>query len=186
MIISKTYGVVYVAIPKTASQSLSSLLEQRLKEPGEGTLEEEVLHDWHASLDEAKEVSALPLENYWSFAFVRNPFDRFVSYCAGHVPGFDLDPGNVLRQTVHEAQRGENRWLLPQIHFLNGVRRIYRFEHLNEAIDDLARRLEVDLSNVPRLNVSERESYAGYYDDDLKQAVADLYATDLLNLDYRF
>lgn len=186
MIISKTHGVVYVAVPKTASQALSSLFEQKLKGSDEGVRAEEQLNDWHASLDEAKEISELPLENFWSFAFVRNPFDRFISYCAGHVPNFDIDPGNVLRQTVFEARNGENRWLLPQMYFLNGVRRVYRYEYMNEAVADIAKRLDLDLGAVPRVNVSDREGYAGYYDDELKQAVAEVYAGDLLNLDYRF
>lgn len=185
MIISKPHGVIYVAIPKTASQSMSLLLERHLKEE-DCPYEAESLHDFHASLEEAKEITALPLENYWSFAFVRNPFDRFISYCAGHVDGFHTDPGTAIAQALEQAREGTNRWLLPQSYFLEGVRKVYRFEQLNEAVIDLSNRLEIDLLEAPRINVSEREPYAGYYNEELKAAVAEIYMSDLLNLDYRF
>lgn len=185
MIISKPFGVVYVAVPKTASQSLSLLLDKRLKE-GDVPYEAESIHDFHATLHEAEQLTALPLENYWSFAFVRNPFDRFVSYCAGHVDGFSFDPGTALRHAVVLAQQGENRWLMPQTAFIEGVSKVYRFEQMNEAVADIAERLQVDLDELPRVNVSEREPYRGYYDPELKAAVAEIYRSDLLNLDYRF
>lgn len=185
MIISKPYGVVYVAVPKTASQSLSLMLDRHLKH-GDVPYTAESMHDWHASLHEAEAVTELPLENYWSFAFVRNPFDRFVSYCAGHIDGFEFDPGFALWRGVEEARQGENRWLLPQTYFIEGVSKVFRFEQMNEAVADLADRLQIDLGEVPRVNVSERQPYRGYYDAALRAEVTSIYRGDLLNLDYRF
>lgn len=186
MIISKSKGVIYVAVPKTGSQSLSLLLERRLKAADECPYEAEAMHDFHASLAEAKEITPLPLQNYWSFAFVRNPYDRFISYCAGHVNNFHVDPANAIALALEQAQQGRNRWLLPQSYFLHGVRKVYRYEQMNEALADLSKRLELDLSDLPRINVSEREPYAGYYDDALREAVGEVYRSDLLNLDYEF
>lgn len=185
MIISKPHGVIYVAIPKTASQSLSLMLEQALKQD-DVPYPAESMHEWHATLEEAKEVTDLPLAHYWSFAFVRNPFDRFISYAAGHVEGFNLDPGTALAAALEEAKSGTNRMLLPQTQFLDGVKTLYRFEHMAEAIEDITARLGVELGTLPKINTSERGGYAGYYDDELRLAVADLYKRDLRDLDYRF
>ncbi|MGH8053581.1 MAG: sulfotransferase family 2 domain-containing protein [Stenotrophomonas sp.] len=185
MIISKPYGVIYVAVPKTASQSLSLLLDRRLK-ADDVPYEAESMCDFHATLREAEAVTHLPLENYWSFAFVRNPFDRFVSYCAGHLDGFAINPGATLWHALELARQGENRWLVPQATFIEGVSKVYRFEQINEAIADIADRLQIDLDELPRVNISDREPYRGYFDTDLKGAVSEFYRGDLLNLDYRF
>ena len=186
MIISKPFGVVYVAIPKTATQSLSFALEQQLK-GDDVPYAAESLHDWHATFNEAVESTPeLPLNNYWSFGFVRNPFDRFISYCAGHVEGFNVAPQQAIQQALEEARAGENRWLLPQVNYLDGLRKVYRYEQFNEAVVDIEKRVGISLGEVPRLNVSEREPYRGYYDDALKDAISELYKNDLYTLDYRF
>jgi hypothetical protein len=185
MIISKPYGVIYVAVPKTASQSLSLLLEGALKVE-DCPYVAESMHDFHATLNEAIEVTDLPLEHYWSFAFVRNPFDRFISYCAGHVDGFNNDPGNAMVRALEEARAGDNRWLLSQRQFVEGVTQVYRYEELNAAVADIAARLEIDLSEAPRLNASERQGYRGYFTDQMRADIAEIYASDLSYFDYRF
>lgn len=187
MIILPEQDAVFVAIPRTGSKAMSLWLERAFRsEGGAGSTlyPAEALHDWHATLSEAVDVSNYPLFRMWSFAVVRNPFDRLVSWAAMSDPDFAFDPRGALLRLL-EAE--PTRWTLPQVYFTDGVTQVYRFERLPEAVADLRERLGVpDDVLFTAEHETEHEQYRVYYDKELRELVAARYADDLAAFNYRF
>ncbi len=150
----------------------------------------EALHDWHASISEVEATGELPfsLHDMWTFAVVRNPFDRLVSYCAAFDPDFSADPHSSIHRHLQSMLDGEtNRWLLPQEHFAQAVKTIYRFEFLAEAVKDINQRFGIPADSVlPVVNESEHARYPVYFTGELKGMAETFYANDLRTFDYKF
>lgn len=184
MIILPDQNAVFVGVPRTASKSMSQWLERGLREPGASPFPVESLHDWHATLSEAVDLSNYPLFRMWSFAVVRNPFDRLVSQCAMNDPNFAVNP----RESLLVALDAEpTRWTLPQTYFTDGVTQVYRFEELPVSIAALRERLGIpDHVGFEREHETDREPYRVYYDGELRARVLDRYASDFAAFDYRF
>lgn len=190
MLILPEHGACFIAIPKTGGQAMASHLESHLRTPESRTFDVEALHDWHANIEEVESTGALPFSLYdmWSFAVVRNPFDRLVSYCAFNDDYFHHDPRGSLDAHLKMVEEGDaNRWLLPQSYFAAGVKCLYRFEELDSAVLDINARFGIEGSApLPVINESKRGRYAAYFDRELKARAEEAYKVDLLNFDYRF
>jgi len=184
MIIMPEQNAVFVGIPRTGSMSMSQWLERGLRGGGASPYPVEALHDWHATLSEAIDNSDYPLFRMWSFAVVRNPFDRLVSWCAFSDIEFTVNPrASLLRALESEPAR----WMLPQTYFADGVTQVYRYEALPAAIADLRARFGIaDDIEFQREHETQREHYRRYYDDEMRRLVAERYADDLAAFDYRF
>lgn len=189
MLIVPEYAFCFVCIPKTGSQAMSRYLESKLRNDDSTTFWVESLHDWHASVEEVEQVGELPFSLYdvWSFAVVRNPFDRLVSYCAMS-DDFQVAPRNVIRAKLQSAIDGDDdRWMLPQSYFARGVKKLYRFEQLPQAVEELKDRFGIaDNDPFPHINKSLRDRYAAYFDGELKAMVEEYYAEDLAAFGYKF
>lgn len=182
MITLPNHEAVFVGVPRAASLSISRWLEP-LK-CGEALCEAERMHHFHASLHEAAEVCAYPLFRCWSFAVVRNPFDRIVSYCAMFDVDWGIDPAGCVRRSLESPV---NRWTMPQSDIVRSVKTLYRFEALDECIADIAERLSIA---TPLVNVAEHETdhghYRGYFTPETRKMAESRYAQDLFNFDYGF
>ena len=187
MIILPEQDAVFVGIPRTGSKAMSLWLEAAFRaEGGAGATKYPVesLHDWHATLSEALEVSGYPLFRMWSFAVVRNPFDRVVSWAAMSDPHFAADGQYAVRKVLLED---DSRWMLPQTYFTDGVSTVYRFEDLDAAIADIRQRLGVpEAVEFTREHETEHEHYRAYFDDETRGLVQDRYACDFEAFGYRF
>lgn len=184
MIILPDQDAVYVAIPKTGGMAMSHWLEKAFRQDGE-RFEVESLHDWHANLSEALDVSGFPLFRMQSFCVVRNPYDRLVSYCAMAYPNFQNDPQGVLYEDLTSPEM--NRWQLPQVYFTEGIKTIYFFEYLDDVIRSVRHRLGIpDEIVFEKENESQRGHYREYFDSSLRELVMARYGQDLNAFDYRY
>ena len=61
-----------------------------------------------------------------------------------------------------------------------------RYERLKDSIDDLFTRLGLPTAVLEKKNVSEHAGYVDYYDDELREIVAQFYKDDLREFDYGF
>lgn len=189
MFIIPEMGACFVAIPKTGSQTIAAWLQNNFRDDNSVVYAVESLHDWHANIEEVEATGELPFSIYdmWSFAMVRNPFDRLVSYCAQNCPEFQTHPRDVLREKLLAAIAGEeDRWMLPQSYFARNVKKLYRFEELPAAAIDIANRLGIHDAALPHVNKSSRDRYPAYYDSELKSMVEHYYAEDLAAFGYSF
>lgn len=135
-------------------------------------------------------------EAYFKFAFVRNPFDRFVSYCA-----FMLRDGDVFQQRPQDVMRHflfveppvDHVLFQPQASLLlseDGVNlltdAVGRVEDMQGSYDTICARIGIASRPLERVNDSRREDYRRYYDRDLIDGVAARYAQDLEVFGYGF
>lgn len=207
MIISRRHRFIFVAIPKTGTHSVRQALREHL---AEDDLEQvglfvnkrfpfaefaDIRHG-HLSLQQIRPcLEPGEFESYFKFAFVRNPFDRFVSYCAFMTradDAFTQDPGAVMRHVLFKARPLDHILFRPQHELLvdaDGALladAVGRVEEMQASYDGMCARIGIPSTSLERVNGSKRRAYQGYYDEELRKGVAELYRRDLELFGYDF
>lgn len=206
MIISGLHKFIFVAIPKTGTHAVRRALREHL---GPQDLEQVGLFvnkrfpipdlarlgHGHLSLQQVRPyLKPDAFDSYLKFAFVRNPFDRFVSYCAFVTRDdgeFGRDPKRVMREIL-EQPPSDHILFQPQHSFISGsdgeplTDEVGRVETMQASYDAICERIGIPSARLERVNRSERRDYRHYYDDALIEGVARLYARDLDLFGYQF
>ncbi len=194
--------LVFVHIQKTGGNSISKALGQST---GHSTK--------HFTAAQLRSLAGEDAWNaYFKFAFVRNPWDRLVSWWSmidrhrpRHEAGEKLNAFQTLvltrAKTFADFVRlkdcvvdpdGRKSVHFNQIDYLTDaegeiiVDFVGRFEHLGRDLDTaLSGRLgrRIDL---PHLNASSRGDYRKFYSPDLAEEVARIYERDIRAFGYRF
>jgi hypothetical protein len=207
MIISDSRKFVFVAIPKTGTHSVRRALrphmsdedmeQVRLFEEKKFPIPELAnLRHGHISLAQLKPfLEPAKFDSYFKFAFVRNPFDRFVSYCAFMTRKggeFEKDPRAVMWHILTAPGPRAHILFQPQCSFIVGADGkpltdyIGRVEQMQSSFDEICDRIGIPRSTLEKTNESSRSDYREYYDDRIRQGVAKLYARDLELFGYEF
>ena len=125
---------------------------------------------------------------------VRNPFDRLISSFSYHTG--DKYKGAYLKKYPNlknyslkeyfEKMKKDDFIINPQINYISHknskklVNSIIYFEDLNEGINKLFKKLEIDFPTLPHLNKSKHKDYKKYFnDDDLIKILNDYYSEDI-------
>lgn len=207
MIISHTHRFIFVPVPKTGTHAVRQALREHL---GPNDIEQvglfvnkrfpypeiaRVRHG-HLSLRDVRPyIGAEVADGYFSFAFVRNPFDRFVSYCSfmtREQGAFDRDPRGTMRHILFQLRPMQHVHFQPQCtlltdeHDVLAVDYIGRVEDMQNGYDEVCRRVGIPSRLLDRVNSSRRGDYRDYYDSELIDAVAALYRRDLELFGYSF
>lgn len=135
MIVSSLHKFIFVAIPKTGTHAIRRALRQHM---GPQDLEQvglfvqrslpvpelAALGHGHITLQQVRPfMRPEDFDAFFKFAFVRNPFDRFVSYCAfmTRTEGqFEKDPQAVMKRFV-EVPPHHHILFQPQHSFISGA-----------------------------------------------------------------
>jgi hypothetical protein len=207
MIVSRRHRFIFAAIPKTGTHSVRAALRQHL---GPEDMEQvglfvdkrfpypelaELRHG-HLGLAQVRPfLGAEVFDAYFKFAFVRNPFDRFVSYCAfisRETDHFRSDPRGVMRHVLFEMQPLEHILFQPQYLQLVDADgklladQVGRVERMQASYDEICSRIGIPTSQLEQVNSTGRGSYRDYYDQALIDGVAALYHRDLELFGYGF
>lgn len=206
MIISFAHKFIFVAVPKTGTHAVRQALrahlgpddieqvrlftEKKFPIPALAQLE-------HGHLSLAQVRPFLPPEQFdgfFKFAFVRNPFDRFVSYCAfmTRFQGqFAADPHRVMRFHIEKPPWGRILFQ-PQSSFLTDAEGklltdyVGRVEQMQQSYEEIAARIGIPATQLEKVNASTHRDYRSYYTADLVEGVAKLYARDIELFGYEF
>lgn len=206
-IISHRHRFVFIAVPKVASHSVRFALRSQLGAEDEEQVSlfvrrriarppfasQEHGHQLAREVREALGVGSWA--DYLSFAIVRNPWDRFVSYVAfmmRHNGAFDRDPRAAMHRVLANPQHQSPVHFRPQSDFVTDesgaliVSRICRAERLQQDFDAVCETLALPRIALEIRNASSHRPYADHYDDELRAAVAARYRDDIERFGYRF
>ena len=207
MIISPAHEFIFVAVPKTGTHAVRQALREHL---GPDDLEQVGLFvskrfpmpelakigHGHLTLEQVKpHLPAADFGRFFKFGFVRNPFDRFISFCAfmtrqhGY---FDHDPHKVMKHFLFVEPPTDKIHFAPQHIFFTDPNRgllsdfVGRVEDMQASYDEACRRIGIGSRLLDRVNSSRHGDYRDYYTPELREAVARLYARDLELFGYDF
>ena len=219
MLISHQHEFIYIRPPKTASTSIVySLIEVSQMFDVTGAL----LNDSHNLSDSSKneiriilnnnnqkhqDPNHLPfntamyfldnniLKNYFTFSFVRNPFNRVVSMwkflqhpnqkkewikIAGSIDSCDF------KTFVRKIKNISTNITNPLSYFTTGVDFVGKCENLQRDFDTICDKIGIPRQELPHKNKTKHKHYTEYYDEETKQIVAEKYAKDIEYFGYKF
>lgn len=208
MIVSHRHRFIFAAVPKTGTHAVRQALREQL---GDGDVEQvglfvnkrfpwadlAAIQHGHLSLQQVRPyLGEAAFRDYFKFAFVRNPFDRFVSYCAFMLRGGDVfqqRPRDVMRHFLFEDPPEHHILFQSQASVLVGgdgqallADMVGRVEDLQGSYDAVCARIGLASRPLDRVNGSRRADYRRYYDQALIDGVAARYAQDLDLFGYAF
>lgn len=205
---SESKRAVFVWIPKTAGTSLGVTLHHhgifRRGDPKNlwGRIPNDEQTRWaatqwqHLSAENIKRCLPVdtPWEDYYSFSFVRNPWDRMVSFYE-YVQSARLLPYSVhygrsplpkFREWFDEGAPRDQLWYLRDSDGNIAVNFVGRFESLDADFAKVCEALRLPRVNLPKMRGSKRGDYRGYYDDCLRKKVARRYEEEVDLFKYVF
>lgn len=207
MIISHKHRYIFFAIPKTGTHSVRQALRQQM---GEQDLEQVGLfvkkrfpfpefagiQHGHISTRQIRPVLGDKMfGEYRKFAFVRNPFDRFVSYCAFMSRGsniFETEPLRYMKYVIRELKPMDHLLYQPQHAMVTDAEGkleldiVGRNETMQASYDEICAQVGMETTQLERVNSSKHRPWQEYYDRDLVGWVSDLYRRDLELFNYGF
>ena len=206
MLVSEQYEATFIHIPKTGGTSLASALlsqgeafnrlperierhKNYVKNPLEWTIKHSRMHD----VDQR-------YQNFFCFAFVRNPWDLMVSSFSWWTQkpkqlqtrkdyGYDIKAkgfkafiksnSSCLNECYHNNE-GQLYWLNDKIDFIG------RYENLQQDFNTICDKIRIPRQALPHINKSKHKHYTEYYDDETRETVAEKYAKDIEYFYYKF
>lgn len=197
------HGWIFVHIQKTGGDSIRTALGVELND----------YHKHRTAVELRAVYGGAAWEDYYKFAFVRNPWDRLVSWWTmidALRPRFEAGEAlNAFQHYVLDRAKtfedfltncgdeiadtdGRKHIFRNQIDYLcdeSGeliVDFIGRFERLQDDVDQVTRRIGIDRVVLPHVNRSDHKNYRQYYTHETAALVADRYRRDLSVFAYRF
>ena len=207
MIVSHQHRFIFFAVPKTATHTIRNALRSHLGDDdweqqqlyGQQTLPiADIARIGHGHISARRirpHLEEAVWQEYFKFGFVRNPFDRLVSTCFflhRNNPAFAEEPVANIKQALKNRSFRQRVLVRPQAlqlvdedHEL-ALDYVGRYESLQSSYDEICEKIGIQTAALGHENPSDRGSYLDYYDDELRQVVAEFYADDLRLFDYRF
>lgn len=207
MIISHRHRFMFTAIPKTGTHAVRRALREHM---GPDDLEQvglfvqrrfpfeqiAAMGHGHISLSQIRPfIGEEAFAKVFKFAFVRSPFDRFVSYCAFMTrqdDAFRRDPKGIMRHFLFKDRPLDHLLFHPQHTFVCDDRgnlltdAIGRVEQMQDSYDHICARIGIPSAPLEMVNSSRRADFRSYYDKTLIDAVSDIYWRDLELFGYGF
>lgn len=190
MILSEQHRFIFIHLIKTAGTSVTSALRsfgKTHKEIGQGY----TCHDNAPLL--ISRLGRDVFKSYFTFAFVRNPWDMQVSLYhyilrspknQSHaiVKGFSGFE-EYIRWACHPGAKCQRDHLFSGDEQL--VDFIGRYEAMERDFKSICARIGIR-ADLPRLNVSQRKAFQSYYPPALVDVVAEAYEKDIRQFGYCF
>lgn len=206
VIISHEHRFIFFPVPKTGTHSVRQALRPHL---ATGDLEQvglfvekrfpfpelSAIGHGHLGVQQVRPVLGEQVfGDYFKFAFVRNPYDRFISYCAfmsRQTGQFESSPQAFMRHVILDAPPVRHVLFRPQHEMLCdtdgrvAMDMIGRVESMQADYDRICARIGIPGTPLGQVNASRHRPYTEYYNDELRGLVAAMYARDFELLGYK-
>jgi len=207
MIISFRHKFIFIAVPKTGTHAVRQALREHMAPEDWEQVglfvtktfpipELAAVRHGHLTLQQVRPyLQRDDFDGFYKFGFVRNPFDRFVSFCSFMTRkggSFDRNPQAVMHHFLFvDPPHGRIHYQPQHIFFEDDQGRIVadqvgRVEEMQSSYEEACRRIGIPARALDKVNASRRGDYRAYYTPQLKDAVARLYARDLELFGYEF
>lgn len=204
MIISHEKKFVFVHVPKTAGTSITHTLKNYASYSVSSEYKiagKRILHKSLKKHAHAKEIRKYMKKDQWreyfKFAFVRNPWDLFVSlyfWLKNHSPHSKIRQKNILfKQFITNFYHNQDKAVLMgqgQKPFIFDARKclvdyVGKYETLESDVGAISSRLGVSLS-LPHIFKTDHKKYKKYYNSRTHDMIAKVCAEDIRIFNYSF
>ena len=199
MIISHKHKFIFFAIPKTGTHSVRQALREHF---GPDDIEQvglfvqkrfsfPELKDFSSGHVSVKQIQPIigdaVFNEYFKFAFVRNPFDRFVSYCSfmsRDTGAFAANPKEFMKYILMQLKPLDHLLFKPQCEFVVdqdeklAVNFIGRNESMHNSYDEICSKIGIPSATLGLVNSSLHRPYMEYYDSETLELVTNQYKKD--------
>lgn len=130
--------------------------------------------------------------NYFTFSFVRNPWDRVISWIKYRDKRRNLYGGrlnsSIIKKEVESPFFSNNSYfnLLSFDSSGGSIDFIGKVENLQEDFNTFCDKVGTPQQKLPHKNKTKHKHYTEYYDDETKSIVAKKYAKDIEYFNYEF
>ena len=214
--ISHDNKFIFIQIPKTGSDSVCACLLSML---GKRDMMRELSNpelfmrkNHHSTLEQILTTGDSDISDYYTFTFVRNPFDRVLSEYlyipkylkqveTGIIPricdnlkGYKSDKFKKQFKTFKDYVTRDDGLIFIDLHDKQQIKYtesgrmdfIGRFENLQQDFNIVCDKTGLPRQQLPHYNKTRHKHYTEYYDDETRQIVAERYAKDIERFDYEF
>lgn len=203
IMISESRHFIFVHLPKTGGCSIEKSLSSEFSLNSPHPLRKKGFHlnYQHATLEENIDFHD-GCSTFFSFCFVRNPWDRIVSFYShrsqrhGAWKTGSRPPDSFSFESMVNYLYFKNfpdffvhcpyTFIRPCSTWTKGTSFVGRFENLQLDFDKVCATLGVRLRKLPKSNKSSHKEYTSYYNDDLINMVGDMYKQDIEAFNYKF
>ena len=190
--INHEHKFVFIHIPKTGGSSIEYLFMPE-------TIGKEGMCIHYAG--KHSQLKDKRVTDYFTFSFVRNPFDRILSHYTffikkSHISGHDTR-GSFPEFVKYYCSSKRTGWqrndFLPQFNYLSidgetcDIDFVGKFENFQEDFNIVCDEIGMPRHQLPHYNSSDNHKhYTEYYDDETREIVAEKYAKDIEYFGYEF
>lgn len=185
------YKCIFIHCQKCAGETIELVLSGRADkgyrgDPFEGSPEK------HFSVKQCIEKYGEDIwRNYFTFSFVRNPWDRVISWIKYRDKRYGIYGGEInstiIKRDLNQYYDQSNLYFeLLALNTPNVVNFIGRFENLQEDFNIICDKIGVPEQTLPHENKSKHKYYTEYYNDETREIVAERYAKDIEYFGYKF
>jgi hypothetical protein len=186
--ISHKHKFIFVHINKCAGTSIDFVLKKYC----ERFMKHQVLDGKFENRPSLISQCKYPMEEYFKFTFVRNPWDKELSDYYHNKYRCKRNVGNNFNEYLKSAVFDQPIWHDPQLNWISDKKNniltdfIGRFENLQQDFNTICDKIKIPQQKLTHELKSKHKHYTEYYDEETKSIVAEKYAKDIEYFGYEF
>lgn len=194
--LSIRFRFLFIHVPKTGGNSIQNFLKEWSEDSiitpeqhQDGVERFEVENpefnlSKHATLTQYKrKLSRDHFARLYKFSVIRNPFDRLISYYFSPHRGVTHwnrdDFASLVKQTPRLRQYVSVPSIFGRTPLDHHLDKLMKFENLQSDFDSVCEDLNLPSHQLAKRNVSSRNHYSVYYDEQLQQMVMKRFAEEI-------
>ena len=194
MPVSHEKKIIFVHVPRTGGSTLDYLFSHKNWDYWGGDPNSDKHPDHFSALQIKECIGDKRFNSYFKYAFVRNPYDRFVSnfrISHGLLPNHErVNDFKLFCNRIYDIVKSKRDIMYQtstEMLYINGelaMDYVGRYENYVNDVKTICNKLNQDITNIPKENASGSYITSQYYDQECYDIVYDLYADDFKNFNY--